>query len=77
MQHNCKCNDSSLYVPQIATIESVEQLGDREKVFDISIDSGKSLGQQAGQFVELTVFGMGEAPISVAPRRHAATADSS
>jgi len=55
----------SLYTPEIATITRAERLGEREKVFTIRLDSGRSLGHKPGQFVELSVLGMGEAPISI------------
>ena len=54
-----------LYTPEIATITRAERLGEREKVFTIRLDSGRSLGHKPGQFVELSVLGMGEAPISI------------
>ena len=57
--------DKRLYTPEIATITGIKPLGEKEKVFDIRLDSGESIGHQAGQFVEITVLGMGEAPISI------------
>lgn len=49
----------------IATIKSVVELTPTEKMFTISLPDGKVLGHNPGQFVEMTVFGVGEAPISV------------
>jgi sulfite reductase subunit B len=37
-----------------------------ETLYEISLDSDKELGHKPGQFVELSIFGVGEAPISVA-----------
>jgi sulfite reductase subunit B len=37
----------------------------REKLFEFSLRDGKELGHQPGQFVEVSIFGVGEAPISV------------
>ncbi|MHC4294233.1 MAG: FAD/NAD(P)-binding protein [Planctomycetota bacterium] len=54
-----------LYAPELATIDRVTRLGEREKVFEIRLDNGRDLGHTPGQFVELTVMGFGEAPISV------------
>ena len=55
----------SIHLPRIAEIVRVEVLSDREKVFEFVFDDGKELGQMPGQFVELSLFGIGEAPISV------------
>jgi len=57
-------NNSSIYVPEIATIKSVNQLTDFEKLFEIELKSGR-LGHKPGQFVQVEIFGVGEAPISV------------
>jgi len=54
-----------LYTPESATLTRVERLGQKEKVFEIRPDSGRSLDHEPGQFVELSVFGVGEAPISI------------
>ncbi len=54
-----------LYTPETATITRVGPLGKQEKAFGIRLDSGRSLGHRPGQFVQVSVFGVGEAPISV------------
>jgi len=61
-----------LYTPMQAEIVRVENLAAKEKVFEIKLMGGKTLGQKPGQFVELSLFGMGEAPFGVAssPTRH-------
>ena len=59
-----KSNDS-LYLPEIATIEKVSTMTATESYFKIKLDSGKELGHQPGQFVEVSLLGIGEAPISV------------
>jgi sulfite reductase subunit B len=38
---------------------------EHERFFEIKLDSGESLGHMPGQFVEVSVPGIGEAPISV------------
>jgi len=55
----------SLYVPRMAQIKGIEPLTDREKVFNIGLEDGAPLGHAPGQFVEVSLFGIGEAPISV------------
>jgi len=63
-----KSDATSIYVPEIATITKIEQMSPTEKLFDIKIDnpeSQKAFDFLPGQFVELTVFGLGEAPFSI------------
>jgi len=36
-----------------------------ETLFEIKLDDGSELGHEPGQFVEVSVFGIGEAPISI------------
>ena len=56
---------SSPYVPEKATIKKITQLTETEKLFLIGLDSGQSLGHAPGQFVEVSLFGIGEGPISI------------
>jgi sulfhydrogenase subunit gamma (sulfur reductase) len=55
----------SIYLPTTATIVDVRETGKREKVFTIELPEGLSLAHQPGQFVEVSVLGVGEAPISI------------
>ncbi|MCL4487795.1 MAG: FAD/NAD(P)-binding protein [Chloroflexi bacterium] len=61
----------SVYVPTTAWIARVAPLTTMEKLFTLELPRGISLGHKPGQFVELSVFGVGEAPISIssAPSR--------
>lgn len=54
-----------LYYPQISTITRIETLTDTEKRFEISLPGNKPLNHRPGQFVEVSIFGFGEAPISI------------
>jgi len=56
---------SSPYQPTLAEVVKIEQLTEREKLFTLHLEDGRDLGHRAGQFVEVSVFGIGEAPISV------------
>jgi sulfite reductase subunit B len=56
---------ADLYYPQIARILQVEQLTEMEKRFEIALPGNRVLGHQPGQFVEVSIFGFGEAPISI------------
>ncbi|TAN40950.1 MAG: oxidoreductase [Nitrospirae bacterium] len=48
-----------------AKILRTKQLTKMEKLFEIALDGGESLDQEPGQFVMVSLFGVGEAPISV------------
>ena len=54
-----------LYAPQPAKLVRVEELAANEKVFEFQFENGKSLGHRPGQFVEVSMAGIGEAPISI------------
>lgn len=54
-----------LDVPVSATIRSVRRLTAKEKLFDIELPPGRELGHGPGQFVMVSVYGTGEAPISI------------
>ena len=54
-----------IHIPRSATIKRIERLTSRETLFEIELDDKKSLGHNPGQFVEVSVLGVGEAPISV------------
>jgi len=56
---------NSIYLPRLAEIVKTEQLTKMEKLFEIKFRDGRDLGHQPGQFVEVSLFGIGEAPISV------------
>ncbi len=55
----------SLYVPIPAEIVKISQLTELEKLFELKLQNGKELGHKPGQFVEVSLLGYGEAPISV------------
>ena len=54
------------YVPKLATIVKKVVMTPNETMFEIKLDDASELGHKPGQFVELSVFGVGEAPISLA-----------
>jgi sulfite reductase subunit B len=53
------------YVPKLATIVKKVPLTHNEMFFEIKLDDGSNLNHKPGQFVQVSVFGVGEAPISV------------
>ena len=64
-QLNLQPKNEQLYVPEKATITKLERFTATEKFFRLELASGKSLGHAPGQFVQVSVPGIGEAPISV------------
>lgn len=55
----------SEYEIKRAKILRTKQMTDTEKYFEIALPGGESLGHEPGQFVEVSLLGVGEAPISV------------
>lgn len=56
---------TSPYKPMHGKIISAEMLTEKEKMFRIQLENKINLGAQPGQFVMVSIFGYGEAPISV------------
>lgn len=57
--------NGSPYLPQMAEVRRAEKLTELEKFFALRFPDGRALGHQPGQFVEVSLFGIGEAPISI------------
>jgi len=55
----------NIYLPHLASMVRVTDLGSKEKVFDFKFVDGKALGHKPGQFVEISIPGIGESPISI------------
>ncbi len=64
-QLNLQPKNEQLYVPEKAKITKIERFTETEKFFALELASGKSLGHHPGQFVQVSVLGIGEAPISI------------
>ena len=56
---------SEMFVPKMARINRVEEFTEKEKFFELSLTDGSDLNHVPGQFVEVSLFGIGEAPISI------------
>jgi len=65
MRTAARSGESRLYTPEIAAVARVKPLTEREQLFEIRLDGGRSLGHKPGQFVQVSVLGVGEVPISV------------
>jgi len=55
----------TIHIPRRATIVKKERLTETEMLFEIELDDKKPLGHKPGQFVELSIFGIGEAPFGI------------
>ncbi|MDR4506977.1 MAG: FAD/NAD(P)-binding protein [Candidatus Brocadiaceae bacterium] len=58
-------NSASVYLPEIAEVVSIRNLTDREKYLELRMKEKNEFTFHPGQFVQLSVFGIGEAPISI------------
>jgi len=61
-------NKSNIYVPELAVINKIQRISPTEKIFNIAFDNKEKQDNfyfNPGQFIELTVFGLGEAPFSI------------
>ncbi len=56
---------SSVFLPAVATIEDVKAETALEKIYTVRLLDGQNLGHVPGQFVMVSIPGVGEAPISV------------
>jgi NAD(P)H-flavin reductase len=57
--------ENELFLPNFVRILNIRELTALEKVFTLSLPNGKPLGHRPGQFVEVSMLGVGEAPISI------------
>lgn len=55
----------SIYMPTPARVAEIKQFTPIEKWFRIVLPSGFHIDHQPGQFVEMSILGIGEAPISI------------
>jgi sulfhydrogenase subunit gamma (sulfur reductase) len=56
---------SSIYLPSMMLVIKTHQMTALEKLFTIELPDGFSLNHKPGQFVEASLLGIGEAPISI------------
>lgn len=62
---NSNPKNEILYLPEEAKILETKDFTDKERFFRLEITSGRSLAHDPGQFVEVSILGYGEAPISI------------
>jgi len=54
-----------LYVPEMVRIVRAKSLTWQDRLLEVELPGARQLGQKPGQFVQVSLFGFGEAPISV------------
>lgn len=54
-----------IHVPRSATIKKITPFNEMDSLFEIELDDKKPLGHKPGQFIEVSVFGYGEAPFGI------------
>jgi sulfhydrogenase subunit gamma (sulfur reductase) len=57
--------ETSPYEPMKAVISKTRDYTAHERLFRLVLEGGRELGHRPGQFIELSLFGFGEAPISI------------
>ena len=58
-------SEKDIYLPERATVLKAEPMTAQEAFLELKLDSRAELGHKPGQFVEVSIPGIGEAPISV------------
>jgi len=61
----CTQHEKDIYLPEPATITKRRMLNGTELYMHLEMDSGKDMDYTPGQFVEVSLAGIGEAPISI------------
>lgn len=68
MCENCGCieemQQSSIYLPEVATLKKKKPMTEVDTFFEFELKD-RSLGHLPGQFAEISIPGIGEAPISI------------
>jgi sulfite reductase subunit B len=62
---NDTLQQTSIYLPTLARIVDMQDLTTHEKLVTLELPQHYSLNHRPGQFVEVSVLGIGEAPISI------------
>lgn len=68
MCENCGCSEeiqkNSIYLPEVATLRQKKEMTPFDSFFEFELND-RSLGHLPGQFAEISIPGIGEAPISI------------
>jgi NAD(P)H-flavin reductase/NAD-dependent dihydropyrimidine dehydrogenase PreA subunit len=57
--------ERDLYLPEKVEILEIQSFTEKEKFYKVKLCSGRPLGHDPGQFVQVSILGIGEAPISI------------
>lgn len=57
--------NNSIFLPEIAEVISTRQLTEMEKYIEVKLKETRDFNFNPGQFIQLSIFGVGEAPISI------------
>ena len=57
--------ETSVYLPIQAKIRDIHQMNESTKLFNIDLPDGIHLNHRPGQFLQVSIMGVGEAPISI------------
>jgi sulfhydrogenase subunit gamma (sulfur reductase) len=55
----------SIYIPVPARVAAIKTLTARDRLLTLELPAGQSLDYQPGQFIEVSVLGVGEAPFAI------------
>ncbi|MBC8555127.1 MAG: FAD/NAD(P)-binding protein, partial [Candidatus Brocadiales bacterium] len=58
-------NNDSIFLPEIAEVVSTQQLTAMEKYIELKLKEPGDFDFSPGQFIQISIFGIGEAPISI------------
>ena len=62
---NLKEKDTKLYLPERAKILKIKEFTETEKFFELELLDRENMGHVPGQFAQVSILGIGEAPISI------------
>jgi len=66
MPDSCPDQSRSIFTPRNCRLLAVSDLTPQEKLFRLQLEDGSELNHQPGQFVQVSIPGLTEAPISIA-----------
>lgn len=64
-RHQTTAAPADIYLPEPASVVRAEPMTKLEMFFEFKLASGRELGHMPGQFCEVSIPGIGEAPISI------------
>jgi sulfite reductase subunit B len=65
VKENEHARPQSLFMPRMGRIVAARMMTEKERFFRVVMADGRVLGHKPGQFLEVSIFGVGEAPVSI------------